>query len=117
MSERAHVARSVQEIAQEIYDARGLKPIVAQVNTCAASAAYWIAAQADEIVVRVRIDEKRRSSAVDAARRSGHVCRLHARHGGQRCEKDCEQGDSSHGFLTLLYRHTQFLSVAKGPFT
>lgn len=45
------VARSVEEIGQEIYDARGIKPIVAQVNTCAASAAYWIAAQADEIVV------------------------------------------------------------------
>lgn len=45
------VARSVEEIAQEIYDARGIKPIVAQVNTCAASAAYWIASQADEVVV------------------------------------------------------------------
>lgn len=45
------VARSVEEVAQEIYDARGIKPIVAQVNTCAASAAYWIAAQADEVVV------------------------------------------------------------------
>jgi signal peptide peptidase SppA len=45
------VARSIEEIAQEIYEARGIKPIVAQVNTCAASAAYWIAAQADEVVV------------------------------------------------------------------
>lgn len=45
------VARSVEEVAQEIYEARGIKPIVAQVNTCAASAAYWIASQADEIVV------------------------------------------------------------------
>lgn len=45
------VARSVQEVAQEIHDARGIKPIIAQVDTCAASAAYWIAAQADEIVV------------------------------------------------------------------
>lgn len=45
------VARSVEEIAQEIYDARGIKPIVAHINTCAASAAYWIAAQADEVVV------------------------------------------------------------------
>lgn len=45
------VARSVQEVAQEIYDARGIKPIIAQVNTCAASAAYWIATQADEVVV------------------------------------------------------------------
>jgi signal peptide peptidase SppA len=45
------VARSVEEIAQEIYDARGIKPIVAQVNTCAASAAYWLASQADEVIV------------------------------------------------------------------
>lgn len=45
------VARSVEEVAREIYDARGIKPIVAQVDTCAASAAYWIAAQADEVVV------------------------------------------------------------------
>lgn len=45
------VARSVEEVAQEIYDARGIKPIIAQVDTCAASAAYWIVAQADEIVV------------------------------------------------------------------
>lgn len=45
------VARSVEELAQEIYDARGIKPMVAQINTCAASAAYWLATQADEIVV------------------------------------------------------------------
>lgn len=45
------VARSVEELAQEIFDARGIKPIVAQVNTCAASAAYWLATQADEVVV------------------------------------------------------------------
>lgn len=45
------VARSVEELAQEIYDARGVKPIVAQINTCAASAAYWLAVQADEVVI------------------------------------------------------------------
>lgn len=45
------VARSVQELGDEIYNARGIKPIVAQVNSCAASAAYWIATQADEVVV------------------------------------------------------------------
>lgn len=45
------VARSVQELGQEIYAARGIKPMVAQINTCAASAAYWLATQADEIVV------------------------------------------------------------------
>lgn len=45
------VARSVEELGREIYDARGIKPVIAQVNTCAASAAYWIASQADEIVV------------------------------------------------------------------
>jgi signal peptide peptidase SppA len=41
----------VQELADEIFKARGSKPIVAQVNSLAASAAYWIAAAADEIVV------------------------------------------------------------------
>jgi signal peptide peptidase SppA len=40
----------VQETAAEIRAARGVKPIVAVCNTLAASAAYWIAAQADEIV-------------------------------------------------------------------
>lgn len=45
------VARSVAELAAEIRDSRGVKPIVAQVNSMAASAAYWIATQADEIVV------------------------------------------------------------------
>lgn len=45
------VARSIEELAQEIYDARGIKPIVAQINTCAASAAYWLAVQADEVIV------------------------------------------------------------------
>jgi capsid assembly protease len=45
------VARSVEELAQEFYDARGIKPMIAQINTCAASAAYWLAAQFDEVVV------------------------------------------------------------------
>jgi len=39
------------EISQMIYDARGIKPIVAHVNARAASKAYWIASAADEIVV------------------------------------------------------------------
>lgn len=41
----------LEELASQIRDARGTKPIVAQVNSVAASAAYWIASQADEIVV------------------------------------------------------------------
>lgn len=41
----------VPETAAEIRAARGIKPIIAVANTMAASAAYWIAAQADEIVV------------------------------------------------------------------
>lgn len=41
----------IQELGQEIYDSRGVKPIVAQVNSMAASAAYWLACQCDEIVV------------------------------------------------------------------
>lgn len=41
----------VPETAAEIRAARGTKPIVAIANTMAASAAYWIASQADELVV------------------------------------------------------------------
>lgn len=41
----------VEEVATEIRAARGQKPIVAVANTVAASAAYWVAAQADELVV------------------------------------------------------------------
>lgn len=41
----------VQEFADEIFKARGGKPIVAVANSMAASAAYWIAASADEVVV------------------------------------------------------------------
>jgi len=41
----------VPELADEIRRSRGQKPIVAIANTCAASAAYWIASACDEIVV------------------------------------------------------------------
>ncbi len=41
----------VGELAAEIHAARGQKRIVASVNSMAASAAYWIAAAADEIVI------------------------------------------------------------------
>jgi signal peptide peptidase SppA len=41
----------IQAFADEIFKARGQKPIVAQVNSLAASAAYWLATAADEIVV------------------------------------------------------------------
>jgi len=41
----------VAELADTIYKARGQKPIVAVADSMAASAAYWIAASADEIVV------------------------------------------------------------------
>lgn len=41
----------VPELAEEIRAARGQKPIVAISNTLMASAAYWLASQADEIVV------------------------------------------------------------------
>lgn len=39
------------EIADKIFKARGKKPIVAQVNSMAGSAAFWIAAACDEIIV------------------------------------------------------------------
>lgn len=41
----------ITETAAEIRDARGEKPIVAVANTMAASAAYWLASQADELVI------------------------------------------------------------------
>lgn len=41
----------VPETAAIVRGARGVKPIVAIANTDAASAGYWIAAQADEVVV------------------------------------------------------------------
>ena len=41
----------VQELAQTIMDARGSKPVIAFANSMAASAAYWVASAADEIVV------------------------------------------------------------------
>ena len=41
----------VEALANEIRMARGSKPIIAQVNSLAASAAYWLASQADEVVM------------------------------------------------------------------
>lgn len=41
----------VQALAGEIFKARDQKPIIAQVNSLAASAAYWLASSASEIVV------------------------------------------------------------------
>lgn len=41
----------VQELADVIISSRGTKPIIAVANAQAASGAYWIASQADEIVV------------------------------------------------------------------
>lgn len=41
----------VQELGDVIFEARGSKPIVAVANARAASAAYWIASQADELLV------------------------------------------------------------------
>lgn len=43
-------AAGTPELASAIREMRGSKPIVAQVNALAASAAYWIASSADEIV-------------------------------------------------------------------
>ncbi len=41
----------VQELGDTIYSLRGAKPIKAVANASAASGAYWVAAQADEIIV------------------------------------------------------------------
>lgn len=44
-------ARGVGELATAIFEARGRKPIVAYASDLAASAAYWIAAAADRIMI------------------------------------------------------------------
>lgn len=44
------IAYMVPELAAEIRGARGTKPIVASANSMAASAAFWLASQADEFV-------------------------------------------------------------------
>ena len=41
----------IDELSKQIYDARGQKPIVAVANHLMASAAYWIATAADEVIV------------------------------------------------------------------
>lgn len=41
----------VQVLADEIFNGRGDKPVIAQVNSLCASAAYWVAASCDEIVM------------------------------------------------------------------
>lgn len=41
----------VDELSRKIFDARGTKPIVAVANHSMASAAYWIATAADEVIV------------------------------------------------------------------
>ena len=41
----------VHELAETVYQARAKKPIIACVNSLCASAAYWIGAAADEVIV------------------------------------------------------------------
>ena len=41
----------IEELSNQIYDARGTKPIVAVVDHLMASAAYWIGTAADEVVI------------------------------------------------------------------
>jgi ClpP class serine protease len=45
------VVDGIPEAAAELRALKGTKPIVAVANTMAASAAYWLAAQADEVVM------------------------------------------------------------------
>jgi signal peptide peptidase SppA len=45
------IVSGTDELSSMIHAARGTKPIVAHVNATAASAAYWIASAADEVVV------------------------------------------------------------------
>lgn len=45
------VTDGIVELAEDIRSLRGAKPIVGAVNTMAASAAYWLAAQLDDVAV------------------------------------------------------------------
>lgn len=45
------MTNGIEEFSQEIFNARGTKPIVAQVDSLAASAALWLASACDEIVI------------------------------------------------------------------
>lgn len=45
------VVTGVDELAKAIFDARGKKPVIAYVGGTAASAGYWLASQASEIVI------------------------------------------------------------------
>jgi signal peptide peptidase SppA len=45
------VVSGTDELSSKIFAARGTKPIIAHVNPTAASAAYWIATSADEMVL------------------------------------------------------------------
>lgn len=49
-------ANGVSEFADMIFNARGTKPIIAYVGGTAASAAYWLAAAADEIIIEATAD-------------------------------------------------------------
>ncbi|WP_418186741.1 S49 family peptidase [Aliarcobacter lanthieri] len=44
-------ANGISEISQMIFNARGIKPIKAYVGGSGASAAYWIASSADEVII------------------------------------------------------------------
>jgi len=44
-------ALGIEELSSEIFAARGRKPVVASVNDMSASAAYWLASAADEVVI------------------------------------------------------------------
>ena len=73
-------ANGVSEFADQIAAARGRKPVVAYVGGLGASAAYWLAAASDEIVVAdtallgsigtvMTIDDRRERDAKDGVRR------------------------------------------------
>lgn len=44
-------ANGTSELAQAVYDARGAKPIIAYIGGTGASAAYWLASAADQVVI------------------------------------------------------------------
>lgn len=50
------VVDGIPELAADMRSARGKKPVIAVANTMIASGAYWLAAQADEIVVSPSAD-------------------------------------------------------------
>ena len=116
--------RGTQELADVVYDARSRKKITASINYLAASAAYWVASQANEIVaspsssvgsIGVLIIHRTAARAADRVGVDISVLRVpqHKAEGNPFEQLSEEARKSILGQLTTV--HNQFVSaVARG---